>query len=148
MALKSTGISTSYIFDGAGDKRDQLEQAVLEEFKIKQYPLPVVIQEVKSGGFFLGTKEQCVCITVDKGMVEIYIACTTVGTYLYVEAYLFASSYSDLILESKDVFKLQRTMAAYTASVQIMESAFAKLQLEQSNSGYNRTQNIGKSVKA
>lgn len=147
MVLKSTGISTSYIFDGAGDKRDELEQVVLKEFELKQYPLPVVIQTVKSGGFFLGTKEQCVCITIEKSMAEIYIACTTVGTYLYVEAHLFASSYSDLILESKDVFKLQRIMAAYSASIQIMESAFTKLQLEQSNSNYYGKQNAGKRVK-
>ena len=124
------------IFDEAGGMRDQLEELMLKEFQLKQYPLPVEIKVVKSGGFFLGTKEQCVCITIEEGTAEIYITCTTVGAYLYVGAYVFAASYSDVMLGSNDVFRLQRIKAAYSASIQIMEAAFAKLMLKQTDFGY------------
>lgn len=36
---KFTGRSDSYIFEDAGGKRDQLEQAILNELQAKQYPL-------------------------------------------------------------------------------------------------------------
>ena len=43
------GRSDSYIFDGAGGMRDQLEQAILNELEQKKYPLKASIQTVKSG---------------------------------------------------------------------------------------------------
>lgn len=37
------GRSDSYIFDGAGGMRDQLEQAILNELEQKKYPLKASI---------------------------------------------------------------------------------------------------------
>ena len=52
---KFTGISECYIFDEAGGKRDQLEQAILQEFQAKKYPLQATITTIKaSGGGLLG----------------------------------------------------------------------------------------------
>ena len=47
---KFTGISECYIFDEAGGKRDQLEQAILQEFQAKKYPLQATITTIKASG--------------------------------------------------------------------------------------------------
>jgi hypothetical protein len=121
-----------YIFDDAGNKRDQLEQTILSEFQAKQYPLKATVKEIKSGGFFFGSKEQCVVIEIDK-QSQIAISSTAVGTYLYIEAYLMAP---DNATSTDDVFKEQKRNAVFNAAKEIMESAFCKLLLKQSNSGY------------
>ena len=135
-----TGVSYSYIFDGAGNMRDQLEQTILMELQAKQYPLKAIIKEVKAGGMFFGTKEQCVVIEVDKE-AQIAISNTAVGSYLYVEAYLMIQEKSSIFgaafaALTDNAFKQQKRNAVYTAARQAMESAFGKLGLKQSNSGY------------
>lgn len=130
----------SYIFDEAGGMRDQLEQTILNELEIKKYPFPTTIQNVKSGGMFFGSKEQCVTIEVVKGK-RVVIANTTVGTYLYVSIYLLRRVPNDpkMILPANavtDIFETQRECAAYSAAVEATESAFEKLALKQCNSGY------------
>lgn len=142
--------STSYIFDGAGGKRDQLEQTIMKELDEKKYPLKVAIENVKSGGFF-GTKEQCVTVEVAQGH-RVVIANTTVGSYLYVNIYhlmrvLNTANQINLARTITDIFAHQRTQAAYAAAVAASESAFAKMELKQINSGYrpmiNGTRNEG-----
>lgn len=90
-STKFTGRSDSYIFEDAGGKRDQLEQAILNELQAKQYPLKATIQTLKGGKGLMGAvfaaKEQCVVVDVDSE-AKIAISNTTVGTYLYVEVYL------------------------------------------------------------
>lgn len=130
----------SYIFDEAGGMRDQLEQTILNELDSKKYPFPTTIQNVKSGGMFFGSKEQCVTIEVVKGK-RVVIANTTVGTYLYVCVYLLRRVPNDpkLILPANtitDIFEAQKERAAYAAAVEAAESAFQKLALKQCNSGY------------
>lgn len=130
----------SYIFDEAGGMRDQLEQTILNELETKKYPFPTTIQNVKSGGMFFGSKEQCVTIEVVKGK-RVVIANTTVGTYLYVCIYLLHRVPNDpkLILPANtitDIFETQKERAAYAAAVEAAESAFKKLALKQCNSGY------------
>ena len=136
--------SNSYIFDGAGGKRDQLEQAIMQELDDKKYPLKVAIENVKSGGLF-GTKEQCVTVEVGLGH-RVVIANTTVGSYLYVNIYhlmrvLNTQNQIDLANTITDIFAHQRTQAAYAAAVAASESAFAKLELKQINSGYRPLSN-------
>lgn len=131
--------STSYIFDGVGGMRDQLEQTIMQELDNKKYPLKVAIENVKSGGFF-GTKEQCVTVEVAHGQ-RVVIANTTVGSYLYVNIYhllrvLNTQNQINLANTITDIFAHQRTQAAYAAAVAASESAFAKLELKQINSGY------------
>jgi len=134
-----TGISYSYIFDGAGGSRDQLEQTILSELQAKQYPLKATIKEIKAGGMFFGTKEQCVAIEVDKE-AQIAISNTTVGSYLYVELYLMVQEKSALFAAfsalTDNVFKQQKRNAVFEAAKEATESAFAKLGLKQSNNGY------------
>ena len=137
------GRSDSYIFDGAGGMRDQLEQAILNELEQKKYPLKASIQTVKSGkglgGMVFGTKEQCVVINLDDGN-QICISNTTVGTYLYVGVYLMVPMHTgnntSYAAQIGDVFKLQKAEAYYAAALQATESAFAQLGLKQSNTGY------------
>lgn len=131
--------SNSYIFDGAGGMRDQLEQTIMHELYNKKYPLKVAIENVKSGGFF-GTKEQCVTVEVAQGH-RVVIANTTVGSYLYVNIYhllrvINTQNQINLANTITDIFAHQRTQAAYAAAVAASESAFAKLELKQINSGY------------
>ncbi len=142
------GKSNSYIFDGAGGMRDQLEQAILNELQAKKYPLQARIKNVKSGkglgGMMFGTKEQCVVVDVEDGY-QICIANTTVGTYLYVSIYLMVPTFSvsgagggtNWALQIGDMFKLQEIEAYYNAATAATESAFAQLGLTQVNSGYN-----------
>ena len=145
MAQQFTGLSYSYIFDGAGNMRDQLEQTILMELQAKGYPLRAIIKEIKAGGLIFGTKEQCVVIEIDKES-QIAISNTAVGSYLYVEAYLmiqekvsfFGAVFSAL---TDNVFKQQKRNAVFMAARQAMESAFGRLGLKQCNSGYDGEKN-------
>jgi len=136
---KFTGTSYSYIFDGCGGMRDQLEKTILSELEAKQYPLKAVIKEVKAGGMFFGTKEQCVVIEVDKE-AQIAISNTTVGTYLYIEVYLMVQEKSALFAAlsalTDNVFKQQKRNAVFVAAKAAAESAFDKLGFKQSDSKY------------
>ena len=71
---KFTGRSDSYIFEDAGGKRDQLEQAILNELQAKQYPLKANIQTLKGGKGLMGAvfaaKEQCVVVDVDSEAIS------------------------------------------------------------------------------
>lgn len=141
---KFTGISESYIFDEAGGMRDQLEQTILHELQSKKYPLKATISTIKaSGGGLLGalgaSKEQCVVIQVDNE-AQIAISNTTVGTYLYVEVYLMIQEkyglFAGLSAMMDNAFKQQKRNAYFVAAKAATESAFAKLNLKQTNSGY------------
>lgn len=141
---KFTGISESYIFDEAGGMRDQLEQTILNELQSKKYPLTATISTIKaSGGGLLGalgaSKEQCVVIRVDNE-AQIAISNTTVGTYLYVEVYLMIQEknglFAGLSAMMDNAFKQQKRNAYFVAAKAATESAFDKLNLKQTNSGY------------
>jgi len=136
---KFSGVSYSYIFDEAGGMRDQLEQTILAELEAKRYPLKSTIQQIKTGNMFFASKEQCVVIEVDKE-AQIAISNTTVGTYLYVEAYLMVQEKNGLFAAmsalTNNIFKQQKRNAVFTAARKTMESAFRKLDLKQINSGY------------
>lgn len=144
--------STAYIFESAGGMRDQLEQTILKELQNSRYPLPATVKNVKGGrglmGAIAGSKEQCVVIDVSD-RYSLNIACTTVGTYLYVGVYLMTASSllnGANIVGGKgawattvgDVFQLQNIMSYYRVALQITEKAFAVLNLKQANSGYKR----------
>lgn len=139
-----TGISDSYIFEDAGGKRDALEQTILQELQSKKYPLKATISTIKaSGGGLLGalgaSKEQCVVIQVDNE-AQIAISNTTVGTYLYVEVYLMIQEkvglFAGLSAMMDNAFKQQKRNAYFVAAKAATESAFAKMNLKQTNSGY------------
>lgn len=144
---KFTGRSDSYIFEDAGGKRDQLEQAILNELQAKQYPLKATIQTLKGGKGLMGAvfaaKEQCVVVDVDSE-AKIAISNTTVGTYLYVEVYLMIQEkiFSTMAFDAAigNVFKEQKRNAYYAAAKEATESAFGKLSLKLANSGYKSTQ--------
>lgn len=144
---KFTGRSDSYIFEDAGGKRDQLEQAILNELQAKQYPLKATIQTLKGGKGLMGAvfaaKEQCVVVDVDSE-AKIAISNTTVGTYLYVEVYLMIQEkiFSTMAFDAAigNVFKEQKRNAYYAAAKEATESAFGKLGLNLANSGYKSTQ--------
>lgn len=130
----------SWIFDGCGGMRDQLEQTILQCLQEKEYPLKVKIETVKSGGIF-GSKDQCVVIETGKA-TRIAISNTTVGKYLYVGTYLLervpinnASVNVDVV---EDIFVMQQKDAVYAAAIEAAEYAFATLGLKQCNSGYKR----------
>lgn len=143
---KFTGRSDSYIFEDAGGKRDQLEQAILNELQAKQYPLKATIQTLKGGKGLMGAvfaaKEQCVVVDVDSE-AKIAISNTTVGTYLYVEVYLMIQEkiFSAMTFDAAigNVFKEQKRNAYYAAAKEATESAFGKLGLKLANSGYKST---------
>jgi hypothetical protein len=143
-----SGTSWSYIFDGAGGMRDQLEQTMLSELEAKQYPLKATIKQIKAGGMFFGTKEQCVVIEVDKE-AQIAISNTTVGTYLYVELYLMVQEknalFAALSALTDNIFKEQKRNAVFEAAREATESAFNKLGLKQINSGFKGTKRETKS---
>jgi hypothetical protein len=141
---KFTGFSESYIFDDAGNKRDQLEQTILTELQSKKYPLKSTISTIKaSGGGLFGalgaSKEQCVVIQIDSES-QIAISNTSVGTYLYVEIYLMIQEKSGLFAGLSammdNAFKQQKRNAYFAAAKSATESAFNVMQLKQINSGY------------
>lgn len=56
--------SRSYLFDGSGGMRDQLEQTILNELEKKKYPLKTKIETVKSGSFFMDQKSNVLRLIV------------------------------------------------------------------------------------
>lgn len=80
---------------------------------------------------------------------QIAISNTTVGTYLYVEVYLMVQEtlaiFAALSAMTDNVFKQQRRHAMFEAAAAATESAFQKLGLKASNSGYKRNKNSVKS---
>lgn len=139
-----SGTSESYIFEGSGGMRDQLEQAILNEFQKKNYPLQATVKKVKAGkglgGMMFGSKEQCVVVDVSDGY-QICISNTTVGTYLYVGIYLMvptliAGNTASWASQINDVFKLQKINAYYGVAKAVTESAFGVLGLKHINIGY------------
>ena len=118
----------------------------------KKYPLKATISTIKAGkglaGALFGTKEQCVVVQVDDE-AQIAISNTTVGTYLYVEVYLMVQEkiglFASLAAMTDNVFKQQKRNAFYASAKAATESAFAKLGLKQSNSGYKSVQRETKS---
>lgn len=56
--------SKSYLFDGSGGMRDQLEQAILNELEKKKYPLKTKLANVKSGGVILEQKSNVLLLIV------------------------------------------------------------------------------------
>lgn len=153
MATKFTGRSDSYIFEDAGGKRDQLEQAILNKLEEKQYPLRATIQTLKGGkglaGALFAAKEQCVVIQIDNE-AQIAISNTTVGSYLYVEVYLMIQEkvFSAMAFDAAigNIFKEQKRNAYYSAAKEATEAAFADLNLKLCNSGYKSNQNKMESV--
>lgn len=149
---KFTGQSSSYIFEDAGGKRDQLEQTILNTLQEKQYPLKATIKTLKGGkglaGAMFAAKEQCVVIQVDNE-AQIAISNTTVGTYLYVEVYLLIQEkiFSAMAFDAMigNVFKAQKRNAYYAAAKEATEAAFGVLGLKLCNSGYHS--NLQKSEK-
>ena len=129
-----TGESYSYIFDGCGGMRDQLEQTILSELTVKQYPLKATVKEIKAGGLFFKSKEQCVVIETDKE-AQIVISNTTIGTYLYVEVYLMVQEkhvlFAILSALTDNIFKQQKRRAVFAAAKSSVESAFNKLGFKQ-----------------
>lgn len=142
--MKFTGVSYSYIFDGAGGMRDQLEQAIVSELEAKEYPLKATIKQVKAGGLLFGTKEQCVVIQTDKE-AQIIISNTTIGKYLYVELYLMIQEKNLLFAAfsaiADNVFKQQKRNAVFLAAKEASESAFTKLGLKQSGNNFKTEKN-------
>ena len=143
-----TGVSESYIFENAGDKRDQLEQCILNQLEKKSYPLKATIQTLKGGSGLLGavfaTKKQCVVIDVDDE-AKIAIYNTKVGSYLYVEIYLLVleKMFSVAAFDAAigNVFEQQRRRAYYAAARSATEDAFGELNLKLVNTGYQSTKN-------
>jgi len=142
--MKFTGVSYSYVFDGAGGMRDQLEQTLISELEAKKYPLKAEIKQVKAGGLLFGTKEQCVVIQTDKE-AQIIISNTTVGTYLYVELYLMIQEknvlFAALSAIADNVFKQQKRNAVFMAAKEASESSFSKLGLKQSSNNFKSEKN-------
>ena len=130
----------SYIFDGVGGMGDQLEQTIIKELELKKYPFKVKIETVKSGSYGAESKEQCVTVELGSAHRAI-ISNTTVGSYLYVSIYnmvrvINSQNQIDKANTTTDIFETQRIQSAYAAVVATSESAFAKLELKQVNSGY------------
>ena len=125
-------VEDSWIFDECGEMRDQLESAILSVLQYKQYPLKVNIQTVKSGGIFLGSKDQCIVVDLGKES-QIVVLITSVGSYLYVK--MRAQVLIQLAQFDNVFYKLQAE-AVYEAAKASIESAFNQLHLKQADSGY------------
>ena len=142
MAKKmNAGSSWSYEFPGEGGKRDQLEQAILKECEIQQFPLKRAIQTIKSGGLFVSSKDQCIVIDGGK-QFELVISNISVGTMLYVSVYFCPKTGLGALLSAvksaANVFEENRQAAIQAAVDFIIETAFSKLGLKQVKSEYSQ----------
>jgi hypothetical protein len=142
-----TGYSKGYIFEGAGDKRDQLEEAILKKLETNKMPLKAETRQIKSGGLFFGTKEQCIVVEGDKTF-EVVIGSTAVGIFLYVEVYLnIKETLSSLFnMATDNIFKAQKRTAIYLSLAETVESAFVDLNLKESSRGFKGVAAMPKAV--
>lgn len=117
----------SYLFENQADKEGRILDAIKAEANARRMDVQISVQKMKSGGLFLGTKEEV--ITVTCGLYNpVYIITRVVGTYLYVSIITMAVVDFSKV---ENIFKTESFSAYWSACVSTLQTALANLGFEQ-----------------
>lgn len=117
----------SYIFENQADKEGRILDAIKAEANARRMDVQISVQKMKSGGLFLGTKEEVITVTCGS-YNPIYIITRVVGTYLYVSIVTMAVLDFSKV---ENIFKTESFSAYWNACVATLQTALANLGFEQ-----------------
>lgn len=117
----------SYLFENQADKENQILDAIKAEANARRMDVQINVQKMKSGGLFLGTKEEVITVTCGS-YNPIYIITRVVGTYLYVSIVTMAVLDFSKV---ENIFKTESFSAYWNACVSTLQTALANLGFEQ-----------------
>lgn len=117
----------SYIFKNQADKEEQIVDAIRAEANACRMNVKISIQKMKSGGLFLGTKEEVITVTCGS-YNPVYIITRIVGVYLYVSIVTMAVADFSKV---ENIFKTESFSAYWNACVSTLQTALSNLGFEQ-----------------
>ncbi len=117
----------SYLFENEADKEGRILDAIKAEANARRMNVQVSVQKMKSGGLFLGTKEEVITVTCGS-YNPVYIITRVVGTYLYVSIVTMAVLDFSKV---ENIFKTESFSAYWNACVSTLQTALANLGFEQ-----------------
>lgn len=117
----------SYLFENQADKEGRILDAIKAEANARRMDVQISVQKMKSGGLFLGTKEEVITVTCGS-YNPVYIITRVVGTYLYVSIVTMAVLGFSKV---ENIFKTESFSAYWNACVATLQTALANLGFEQ-----------------
>lgn len=117
----------SYLFENQADKEGRILDAIRAEANARRMNVQIGVQKMKSGGMFLGTKEEVITVTYGN-YNPVYIITRVVGTYLYVSIVTMAVVDFSKV---ENIFKTESFNAYWNACVSTLQTALANLGFEQ-----------------
>lgn len=117
----------SYLFVNQADKEGKILDAIRAEANACRMDVQINVQKMKSGGLFLGTKEEVITVTCGS-YNPVYIITRVVGTYLYVSIITMAVQDFSKV---ENIFKTESFSAYWNACVSTLQTALANLGFEQ-----------------
>ena len=117
----------SYLFENQADKEGRILDAIKAEANARRMDVQISVQKMKSGGLFLGTKEEVITVTCGS-YNPIYIITRVVGTYLYVSIVTMAVLDFSKV---ENIFKTESFSAYMNACVATLQTALANRGFEQ-----------------
>ncbi|GFI18606.1 hypothetical protein D3Z36_02300 [Lachnospiraceae bacterium] len=117
----------SYLFENQADKEGRILDAIKAEANARRMDVQISVQKMKSGGLFLGTKEEVITVTCGS-YNPVYIITRVVGTYLYVSIVTMAVLDFSKV---ENIFKTESFSAYWNACVSTLQTALANLGFEQ-----------------
>lgn len=122
----------SYLFEYQADKEERILDAVKAEANARRMDVQIGVQKMKSGGLFLGTKEEVITVTCGS-YNPVYILTRIVGTYLYVS--IVTMEVQDFSVQDfskvENIFRTESFSAYWNACVSTLQTALANLGFEQ-----------------
>lgn len=117
----------SYLFVNQADKEGRILDAVKAEANARRLDVQISVQKMKSGGLFLGTKEEVITVTCGS-YNPVYIITRIVGTYLYVSIVTMAVQDFSKV---ENIFRTESFSAYWNACVSTLQTALSNLGFEQ-----------------
>lgn len=117
----------SYLFENQANKEGRILDAIKAEANARRMDVQISVQKMKSGGLFLGTKEEVITVTCGS-YNPVYIITRIVGTYLYVSIVTMAVLDFSKV---ENIFKTETFSAYWNACVSTLQTALSNLGFEQ-----------------
>lgn len=117
----------SYIFRNQADKEGRILEAIKAEANACRLDVQIGIQKMKSGGLFLGSKEEVITVTCGS-YNPVYIITRSVGIYLYVSIVTMAVVDFSKV---ENIFKTESFSAYWNSCVSTLQTALSNLGFEQ-----------------
>lgn len=116
----------SYLFENEAENEGMVLDAIKAEANACRMDVRINVQKMKSGGLFLGTKEEVITVTCGS-YNPIYIITRVVGTFLHVSIVTMARYDFSKV---ENIFKTESVNAYWNACVSMLQTALSNLGFE------------------